>query len=68
MHSLMSRLVSKKEERANGNKKKRISNSSSQPTLTNFFSVKSAADVESTDKYLSEQECSSDSSCSQDNE
>ena len=70
MQSLMSRLVSKKEERAkkNGNKKKRISSRSSQPTLTNFFSVKSAADVESNDKYLSEQECSSDSSCSQDNE
>ena len=71
MQSLMSRLVSKtKEERTqkNGEKKKKISKSSTQPTLSCLFNMKSATDAKDSDKYLSEQECSSDSSCSQDNE
>jgi hypothetical protein len=69
MQSLMSRLVSKKEERTkkNGEKKKKISKSSTQPTLSYLFNMKSATYAKDSDKYLSEQECSSDSSCSQDN-
>ena len=60
MQSLMSRLVSKKEERTkkNGEKKKKISKSSTQPTLSYLFNMKSATDAKDSDN----------SSCSQDNE
>lgn len=70
MESLMSRLVSKKEERTkkNGERKKKISKSSTQPTLSYFFNRMPATDAQQGHNYLSETEFSSDSSCSQDNE